>query len=56
VVVAADHSKVGAIDFATICPLSDVDVIVTDCTTPELEALCANADVQLIVAPVTPGG
>jgi DeoR/GlpR family transcriptional regulator of sugar metabolism len=55
-VVAADHSKVGAIDFATICPLSDVDVIVTDRTSPELEALCANADVPLIVAPVTPGG
>jgi|SRR5215207_3858604 len=50
VVVAADHSKLGAIDFAPVCPLSEIDIIVTDRTNPELEALCATADVRLAVA------
>ena len=50
VVVAADHSKVGAIDFAPVCPLSEIDVVVTDRTSPELEALCATADVRLVIA------
>ena len=52
VVVAADHSKVGAIDFAPVCPLSDIDIIVTDRTSQELESLCKTADVQLATAPV----
>ena len=52
VVVAADRSKVGAIDFAPVCPLSDIDVIVTDRSSPELEALCKTADVRLTTAPV----
>jgi DeoR/GlpR family transcriptional regulator of sugar metabolism len=55
VVVAADHSKIGAIDFATVCPLSDIDVVVTDRASPELEALCATADVQLVVASANGG-
>jgi DeoR/GlpR family transcriptional regulator of sugar metabolism len=50
VVVAADHSKVGAIDFAPVCPLSEIDVVVTDRTSPELEALCETADVRLVIA------
>ena len=52
VVVAADHSKVGAIDFAPVCPLSDIDVVVTDRASAELEALCATADIRLVIASV----
>ena len=48
VVVAADHSKIGAIDFAPVCELSDIDVIVTDRISPELETLCADAEARLV--------
>ena len=49
VVVAADHSKVGAIDFAPVCPLTEIDVVVTDRASSELETLCATADVELVI-------
>jgi DeoR family fructose operon transcriptional repressor len=54
VVVAIDHSKVGSTDFARICELDEIDTLVIDKTTPELEELCARHDIELVLAPVFP--
>lgn len=50
VVVAVDTTKVGANDFARICPLDDIDTAVMDTASPEIEALCESHEVRLIVA------
>ena len=51
VVVAADSTKIGRSTFARICPLADVDVLVTDRpVSPEVEAELVAADVELLVA------
>ena len=51
VVVAADSTKIGRSTFARICPLSAVDVLVTDQAVPaEFEADLAAAGVELLVA------
>jgi DeoR/GlpR family transcriptional regulator of sugar metabolism len=50
VVVMADHSKVGAVDFARVCELDEVDVLITDCISSELSAMCSNNNVELIWA------
>ncbi len=47
VVVAADGSKIGAIDFARVCSLADVDVLVTDSDSDDLRASCAHHGVEL---------
>jgi DeoR/GlpR family transcriptional regulator of sugar metabolism len=49
-VVAADHTKVGAVDFARVRPLDEIDVVVTDVMTSELEELCTEAHIQVIAA------
>jgi DeoR family fructose operon transcriptional repressor len=51
VVVAIDHSKVGSTDFARICELDEIDTLVIDRTTPELEELCARNGIELVRAP-----
>jgi DeoR/GlpR family transcriptional regulator of sugar metabolism len=43
---------VGITDFARICDLDEIDVLVIDESTPELEALCARHKIELISAPV----
>jgi DeoR family transcriptional regulator of aga operon len=51
VVVAADATKLGRATFARICPLADVDVLVTDQpVAPEIAAEFATAGVQIVVA------
>nr|BFF18043.1 hypothetical protein GCM10025730_15640 [Promicromonospora thailandica] len=51
VIVAADATKLGRATFARICPLADVDVLVTDQpVAPEIEAEFATAGVQIVVA------
>lgn len=50
VVLAIDHSKVGATDFARICELDELDVVVMDVTTPAVEELCAGYNIELIGA------
>ena len=50
VVLALDHTKVGTTDFARISGLDVVDVVVTDTTTPAVEALCARYDIELLAA------
>ena len=50
VVLPVDHSKVGATDFARVCELDAVDVVVMDETTPAVEDLCAAYDIELVRA------
>ena len=50
VVVPVDHTKVGAIDFARICELDEIDTVVMDHATPQIEQLCASHDLELLVA------
>jgi DeoR/GlpR family transcriptional regulator of sugar metabolism len=48
VVVPLDHTKVGATDFARVCGLDEIDVVVMDKRVPAVEELCAAHDVQLV--------
>ena len=50
VVVPVDHTKVGATDFARICDLDEIDTVVMDHATPQIEQLCASHDLELVVA------
>ena len=50
VVVPLDHTKVGATDFARVCELDDVDVVVMDETSPAVRELCAGYDIELVTA------
>ncbi len=50
VVVPMDRTKVGATDFARICALDEVDVVVMDATTPAVRELCAGYDIELVTA------
>jgi DeoR/GlpR family transcriptional regulator of sugar metabolism len=50
VIVPMDQTKVGATDFARICDLDEVDVVVMDVTTPAVRALCAGYDIELVTA------
>jgi DeoR family transcriptional regulator, aga operon transcriptional repressor len=51
VVVAADATKLGRSTFARICPLTDIDVLVTDQpVSAEIAAEFATAGVQIVVA------
>jgi DeoR/GlpR family transcriptional regulator of sugar metabolism len=54
VVVALDHSKIGITDFARICEIDDIDTLVIDRSTPELDALCARHGIELILASAPP--
>ena len=50
VVLAIDHSKVGATDFARIADLDPVDVVVLDEASPAVRELCHTHEIQLITA------
>jgi len=50
VVLAIDHSKVGATDFARISDLDPVDVVVMDEASPAVRELCSTHEIELIVA------
>jgi DeoR/GlpR family transcriptional regulator of sugar metabolism len=50
VVLAVDHSKVGATDFARISDLDPVDVVVMDEASPAVRELCSTYDIELIAA------
>jgi DeoR/GlpR family transcriptional regulator of sugar metabolism len=54
VVVAVDHSKVGVTDFARVCELDEIDTVVLDETSTELQELCALHAIEVIVAPFAP--
>jgi DeoR/GlpR family transcriptional regulator of sugar metabolism len=49
VVVPLDHSKVGWADFAHVCPLSQIDIVVTDAPNDYLVRICQANEIQLIV-------
>jgi DeoR family fructose operon transcriptional repressor len=50
VVVPFDSSKAGATDFARICGLDEIDTVVMDRATAEIEELCRAHEIRLIVA------
>jgi DeoR/GlpR family transcriptional regulator of sugar metabolism len=51
VAVVADHSKVGHSAFATICPIGDIDLLVTDEGPPsDLASDLAAHDVEILFA------
>jgi DeoR/GlpR family transcriptional regulator of sugar metabolism len=50
VVVPLEHTKVGATDFARICGLDEIDVVVMDKRVPAVEDLCAAHGVELLIA------
>jgi DeoR/GlpR family transcriptional regulator of sugar metabolism len=49
-VVVMDHSKLGAADFARVCALDAVDVLVTDEHSDYLAGVCRAAGVDLVTA------
>jgi DeoR/GlpR family transcriptional regulator of sugar metabolism len=50
VVVAMDHTKLGAADFALVCTLDDIGTIVTDEPNEYLTEICHQTGVELVVA------
>lgn len=50
VIVPIDQTKVGATDFARVCDLEQVDVVVMDETSPAVRELCAAYDIELVSA------
>ncbi|MEA2247259.1 MAG: DeoR family transcriptional regulator, fructose operon transcriptional repressor [Solirubrobacteraceae bacterium] len=50
VIVALDRTKIGATDFARICDLDEIDAVVLDRSTREIEELCAVHDIEIIPA------
>jgi DeoR/GlpR family transcriptional regulator of sugar metabolism len=50
VILPIDHSKAGVSDFAHVCDLADLDMIVTDEASERLEKLCRASQVALVVA------
>ena len=54
VVVAMDHTKLGAADFAKVCDLDAVSTVVTNAPNDYLRQLCASAGVELLDADSVP--
>ena len=50
VVLPVDHHKVGATDFARVCKLDEVDVVVMDEASDAVRELCDAFDIELITA------
>ena len=50
VVLPFDHHKVGATDFARVCKLDQVDVVVMDEASDAVRELCESFDIELITA------
>ena len=50
VILPIDHSKVGVSDFAHVCDVADLDMIVTDEASERLEKLCRASQVALVAA------
>lgn len=54
VIVPIDHTKVGTVDFARVCEIDGIDVVVTDQENPYLQKWCSSHNIRLVVA--TPPG
>jgi len=50
VIVPADGSKIGVVDFTRVCGLDQVDVVVTDRPNAILESMCRSRGIKVIVA------
>ena len=50
VVLPIDHTKIGISDFAHVCDIADLDIIVTNEVSDRLEKLCRGSQVQLVAA------
>jgi DeoR/GlpR family transcriptional regulator of sugar metabolism len=50
VVIPLDQSKIGVADFANVCPIDQIDIVVTDSPNDHLMRICQAAAIQLVVA------
>lgn len=51
VIVPIDHTKVGKVDFAQVCEIDEIDVVVTDQKNLYLQKWCNSHNIRLVVAP-----
>ena len=51
VIVPIDHTKVGKVDFAQVCEIDEIDVVVTDQENLYLQKWCNSRNIRLVVAP-----
>ncbi|GAC1455185.1 MAG: DeoR/GlpR family DNA-binding transcription regulator [Ktedonobacteraceae bacterium] len=50
VILPLDHTKVGAVDFARVCEIDAIDVVVTDQENLYLQKWCSSHNIRLVVA------
>jgi DeoR/GlpR family transcriptional regulator of sugar metabolism len=53
VIVPIDHTKIGIVDFALVCALNAIDVVVTDQENTYLQKWCSSHNIRLVVASPT---
>jgi hypothetical protein len=53
VIVPIDHTKIGVVDFALVCALNAIDVVVTDQENTYLQKWCSSHNIRLVVASPT---
>ena len=52
-IVPIDHTKIGVVDFALVCALNAIDVVVTDQENTYLQKWCSSHNIRLVVASPT---
>ena len=50
VILSIDHTKVGTVDFARVCGIDEIDVVVTDQENLYLQKWCSSHNIRLVVA------
>jgi DeoR family fructose operon transcriptional repressor len=53
VIVPIHHTKIGVVDFALVCALNAIDVVVTDQENTYLQKWCCSHNIRLVVASPT---
>ena len=56
VILPLDHTKVGTVDFARVCGIDEIDVVVTDQENLYLQKWCSSHNIRLVVASPTSQG
>ena len=49
-IVSIDHTKIGVVDFALVCALDAIDVVVTDQENTYLQKWCGSHNIRHVVA------
>lgn len=50
VILPIDHTKIGIVDFARVCEIDEIDVVVTDQENLYLQKWCGSHNIRLVVA------